>query len=162
MKSVALLASCTLVLVACGETVEPVAPRAARPNAAVVLNDGRQPFSASLFNACTGEVIDLTGWTRTTATETVDGAGGTHVTVHSTIALTGVGQTTGAEYVANQSFTNVVRGPLPSGDVTVLTQEFIAKGTTTADRFITLRARLLVNAEGEVVLDSFDSQVTCR
>jgi hypothetical protein len=164
MQRIARLASGTFgtfLLAACGEAAAPVGPPAARPSAAVVTNTGRQPFSAALFDQCTGEVVDLAGWGRTTITETVDGAGGTHLVVHTALSLTGVGRTTGAQYVANQRVTQVVQGPPPVNEVLVARSRLISKGSLD-NRFVTIRRRLVVNARGEVVVDFADSQIDCR
>lgn len=57
------------------------------------------PFSGTIFDECSGEVIDYSGTTHQVVTSTVDSTGVEHFTDHVDIAETAIGETSGNSYI---------------------------------------------------------------
>jgi hypothetical protein len=68
----------------------------------------RVPLSNTSLNPCNGELVDLSGSCHVVVSVTFDRSGGTHFDTHEYCHATGVGRTTGAEYVANESEHNTL------------------------------------------------------
>jgi hypothetical protein len=89
---------CTLAVSVAAALAALVALAAATAQAADGLTVSRFPVSFSFFNPCTNENVDVSGTALTVIDTTPDDQG---LTGHSVdIALKGVGQTTGAQYVS--------------------------------------------------------------
>ena len=71
-------------------------------------------FGATFLNACTGELIEISGTVQTRFHATVDRQGGTHTGTTITVSsVKGVGLETGTQYVATGAFlseTNIQQG----------------------------------------------------
>jgi hypothetical protein len=163
MKRVALLASGALLLVACSDGALPLAPSSVRPNALMLPKTGQEPFSETIYNPCTSEFIDFTGWISTQTAVTENGAGGFNVALHGMFNMTGIAQFTGTEYVARQEFNDELhtKTTFPGSETMVLPVRFISKGGTENLKQM-LRVRFIVNGQGDVVVDFSLQEVTCR
>ena len=127
------------------------------------IHEVRVPFSNSQFWACSNEVVDFDGWFNVTVRETISNSGNTTFRVHVISHVEGVGQTTGDEYVSNET-TNLT---LHSGDVgSVITLQFrinrISKGSS-PNSFGWITLHLTFNANGELtaIVDEAEFDV-CR
>ena len=163
MKRVALLSSGVLLLIACSDGALPLAPRSVRPNALMLPKTGQVPFSETIYDNCTGEFLDLTGWISTQTAVTQDGAGGFNVALHGMFNMTGIAQFTGTEYVARQEFNDELhtKTTFPRSETMVVSVRFISKGRTENLKEM-FQTRFIVNGQGDVVVDVALVQSTCR
>jgi hypothetical protein len=75
------------------------------PSAAAAATVTRSEFGATLVNACTGELIEISGTIQTRFQATFDPHGGTHTGTTITVSdVKGVGLETGTTYVATGVF----------------------------------------------------------
>jgi len=95
-------------------TVLAVAVPSAAAQAPVTSTVTSSGFGATFFNACTGELIEISGTVQTRLQATFDPQGGTHTGTTITVSnVKGVGLDTGTEYVATGAFlsqTNIQQG----------------------------------------------------
>jgi hypothetical protein len=118
------------------------------------------PISFSLFNPCTSEVVDFSGTARVVIDTTPDNHG---LLGHSTEAIKGVGQTTGAQYVETFINTVSVQGTEGTSDngayaeTTATHSRLIAPGPAN-DLVFSIVSHFTINANGEVV--GFHNRVT--
>ena len=89
-------------------------PSSAAAQATVTSTVASSGFGATFFNACTGELIEISGTVQTRFQATFDPQGGTHTGTTITVSdVKGVGLDTGTEYVATGAFlsqTNIQQG----------------------------------------------------
>ena len=86
-------------------TVFALAVPSAAATATVTRDVTRSDFGATLFDACTGELIEISGTVQTRFQATFDSKGGTHTGETITVSnVKGVGLETGTTYVATGVF----------------------------------------------------------
>jgi hypothetical protein len=112
------------------------------------------------FNPCTGEFIVFEGLVHEHGSTTVMPGGNVHLSYHSNLqGVTGVGQTTGNiyHYICNQNgHVNVNVG-------SVTTIIFNAMIISNGDQYVSqVRQQYTVNANGEVVVDTFFMEISCN
>jgi len=163
MRRLALLASGALLLLACSDSADPLAPSSVRPNALMLSKTGQVPFSEDIYDPCTDDFIDLTGWISTQTAVTEDGAGGFNVALHGMFNITGVGDISGTQYVARQEFSDELhtKSTFPTSETMVLHVRFISKGST-ENLEETFQTRFIVNGQGDVAVNVVLVQVSCR
>ena len=121
-------------------------------SANVVFND-REPFEFSFFNACTGEDVFVSGIFHSVVREKFREDGSSVVNVSISAHGYGVGQTSGAEYVWNDSAFRVIEGtPGSFSNQSTTFIRLIGKGNTPNELF---ESKFLL----EVVFDPFEVNV---
>ena len=93
---------CTLAALGCGEAADPATlVGISTPNFAVVGESEWRDVDFSTLDQCNGERVDFSTRRRVVNTVTFDGSGGGHFGSHRAWEGTGVGRTTGNEYILN-------------------------------------------------------------
>ena len=124
------------------------------------------PFPFAFLNNCTGEDVVGTGTLHRRRTVTDDGNGGLHVTLHVNFSnVTAVGVPSATVYRAQQNIhvSRNIRGPFPVTVTIHNNVRFVAKKSG-AEFFLTGDRKLVINANGDVVLDenNFPRTLECR
>lgn len=163
------LATAALVLTGCDRGIGDVAePTTTKPNLAaqvVTLLKGRFPIGPrTAYNDCSGEFVDIVGEYNLVVRQVTSATGSVHFMIHSVAGhVTGVGQTTGTQYVSNEhtNYTEHYDGPNY-----VLALEFgimsVAKGRETNGAPGKIQIFVVVNANGEMTVDRFEIRFECQ
>jgi hypothetical protein len=119
------------------------------------------PFSASVLNTCTNEVVDITGVQTNTMLTKIDSAGGVHISFALVTKGTGVGEITGTSYPYNEN--DLFKLESGAAGTTTLRVKSRLKGPGSVDNWdMTFMVHLTINADGTAtsVIDTFET--TCR
>jgi len=126
---------------------------------------GRFPIGPRTnFNDCTNEWVDIVGEFNLVVRQVTSAAGQIHFMIHSVAGhVTGVGQTTGSQYVSNEHF-NLTQHS--AGPTSILVIEFgistITKGPAVNNAPGKLQIFIVVNANGEMTVDREVLRFECR
>lgn len=161
MKRSGLIVASSIALAACGDA--PSGPLVELPGPSskadvVTILKGRFPIGPSTgFNSCTGEFVDFAGEFNLVVRQITSDSGHVNLIIHSVGGhITGVGRTTGTEYVANEHFNFVQHS---GGDATNLIIEFttsrVSKGPSPNEGVGKLQIFVVINANGEMKVDRF-------
>ena len=127
---------------------------AAPVSAAAPLENGWDTFTGSVFDSCTGEVVDNSGKVHTVLTESIS---------HNNVHLVGIGETSGVAYVGS----NTINAPV----------HVAADGSYTADLRVhvslvsmgsspnaqtTIRLHQVFDADGNLISETSDLSSDCR
>ena len=152
---------------ACGEA--PAGLETTEPDPGVQLPDpqfaasvetilkGRFPIGPrTVFDVCTGEWVDIVGEFNLVVREVRTPTGKLHVFIHSVGGhVTGVGQTTGTEYLSNEHF-NFTQHDGGNGATNLLiefTISWVSKGSAPNREVGKLQIFMVINANGEMTVD---------
>jgi hypothetical protein len=150
------------LVLGCDEQPAPSEPAAVGVNLAVTQN-ARDPFTTEYPNPCNGEVIEFAGFLHSLAVVTPDGSGGFHVVSHYNLTVRGVGQTTGATYIANEASSDAfgAKPPYPARETFTLHTNVIGQGQA-PDFRQHATFHVTVNAKGELTASIDRFRATCR
>ena len=130
---------------------------AAPASAAAPLENGWDTFTGSLFDQCTGEVVDNSG-----TTHAVLLANGLE---HLNVQLVGIGESSGVTYVGH----NAVAAPLPihpSADgtftATALVSVLLVSNDGSPNQMISFRDVQVFDSSGNLLSDTFTMSFNCR
>jgi hypothetical protein len=88
------------------------------------------PISGTTFNSCTGELVDFTGELQIIVNSSTNANGTVHFILKESAHFTGVGETSGASYVANATFSDkVIDAICPFSQTITDYLRFIGKGS---------------------------------
>ncbi len=138
------------------------APPAARAQGGPIFSDETTPFSGPVLDPCTNEVVLFDGTMRTISLTTT-GPNGTFSALFVSIQAEGIGTVSGNEY----TFCDVLATTTASGNplplVTLLEHRtrIISEGPA-PDFFATTQVRVVVNAQGETVVDDVSVDTSCH
>jgi hypothetical protein len=123
------------------------------------------PFSQAIFNMCTGETILVTGEACMDVFPHFDASGGTHFRAHETITGTGVGLTSGNQYVFHTVINveeNLNSGNNAQDEATIITDAMlISKGSMPNER-VTITSHATINANGTATSMHVDVTDNCN
>lgn len=159
MKRDLLVAALALLLAACGNS--PTEPLTGLPGPSlkadvVTILKGKFPIGpGSSFNPCTGEFVDFVGEFNLVVRQITSDSGHVTLMIHSVAGhVSGMGRTTGTEYLSNEHFNFVQHF---GGDATNLIIEFtitpVSKGSLPNQGVGKLQVFVVVNANGDVTVD---------
>jgi len=119
------------------------------------------PFAQSLFNPCTGEIVDISGTTTTTMNQRVDSRGGIHISFASVTKGTGIGQSTGVNYPYNENdMFSLQAGSATESTVRVKNR---LKGPGSIDNWdLTFLLHVTLNADGTLTSFTDTFATNCR
>jgi len=126
------------------------APVAAKGN----IENGWDTFEGSVFDSCTGEVLDDHGRVHTVLTD-----GFSHFNLH----LEAIGEWSGVAYVGNNSLNAPVH-VAPDGTSTVdqhLRISLVSKGPS-PNLMLTIRIQQVFDASGNLIFETVDVSQACR
>jgi hypothetical protein len=149
----------SLVMVLLAVTSAPADARATSTSSrTIVALDVVVPSGGS----CTGEDVSVSGTLDVFVKETVN-RNGTHVVVHNTPHLEGVGLTTGDRYLPVGPLQNVTNasGPYPMTAVAIDHLNLIAPGNG-GNLIVLIKSKVTINANGVVTVDIDDVKTACR
>lgn len=118
------------------------------------------PVSGAVFNPCNGETVTFSGIDHFTATVTLDGAGGFHMTSHDNVHVTATGSL-GNSYEGNQEDNFEFNGRVGVEQTFVLTFSEISKGSAPNFEMHILQ-HITVNANGTVTAFVDNITSNCR
>lgn len=118
------------------------------------------PVSGAVFNPCNGETVTFSGIDHFTATVTLDGAGGFHMTSHDNVHVTAAGSL-GNSYEGNQEDNFEFNGRVGVEQTFVLTFSEISKGSAPNFEMHILQ-HITVNANGTVTAFVDNITSNCR
>jgi hypothetical protein len=136
---------------------------AAVPASADVLEHQQLPVEGPLYNACTGEVVDLSGNVDWLMTSTVDSSGAVHVAVQTNFAgVSGIGETTGIRYEGTGHGGSVLtfNPPFPQEYTNSSMQQLISQGSA-PDMVFVFKSHLTINADGSVTASDWKFVSAC-
>jgi hypothetical protein len=121
------------------------------------------PFTATLIDPCTNELVDVSGVAHLVIDFTISSSGnfiiGTHSNEHD---VTGVGETTGTTYTGSGNFeSQSFQGTAPATMTEMLDTTLIAKGSAPNFTLHAL-AHITVDAQGNVTAFVSDFTATCQ
>ena len=160
-SSVPAALAAVLVLGCASDPTEP-SSLAGEPKAAVVVNQ-RTHLIAELVNACTDEVIPLTGTIHEVISVTETGTGVFHLVIHSNWHAVGTSPTTGVSFVFNDLAVSVF--PDFENNFFEGTDEFTSKFVTKGggpNAVLRFKYHLTLNANGTVTSSFEDFSITCK
>jgi len=127
---------------------------AAPVSAAAPLENGWDTFTGSVFDSCTGEVVDNSGKVHTVLTES---------TSHNNVHLVGIGETSGVAYVGS----NTINAPVHvaadgsyTADLRVHVSLVSMGGSPNAQT--TIRLHQVFDADGNLISETSDFSSDCR
>jgi hypothetical protein len=137
----------------------------ARPGEAQNSGKTCMPFSQVTFDMCTGEFIAISGEVCMDLFVHFDASGGAHATAHETITGTGVGLTSGTQYVFHTEINveeNVNAGNNGQDEATVIADAtLISKGSMPNER-ATITTHTTIDANGNVTSMDLDVTDNCN
>ena len=117
------------------------------------------PFSTSILNTCTNEMVDVSGVQTITSNLTFDNSGGLHINVGIVSKGTGVGQVTATNYPFSENDLFNVNGNSGASEFTIRIKMRL-KGPGSIDNWDMIQMlHLTVNANG-FVTSRIDSTTT--
>ena len=131
----------------------------------VVRFSGTDTFS--FFNDCTGETVVGNIAFAGVLTQTVTNPGGpleqNHFDSHVTVLGTGIGQTTGIQYVTNETFHNSEAGKMVFPFIQTITDDFrfVSKGGS-SNLAISVTLHLTITATGETAVTFDNARTYCQ
>jgi hypothetical protein len=128
----------------------------ARPTGAQNPGETCVPFNDILFSGCTGEFISISGEMCLEASLRSDASGGTHATGRGTITGTGVGLTSGTQYIL-QTVTlieeNINLGNNLQDEATITADAVLISRGSMPNEKVTTTAHATVNADGTMTVN---------
>ena len=120
------------------------------------------PFSTSILNTCTNELVDMNGLQTITSNFKFDNAGGLHINFGIVSKGAGVGQVTATNYPFSENDLFNVQATSGSGEFTIRIKMRM-KGPGSIDNWDMIQMlRMTVTANGDIT-SSIDSTTTnCR
>lgn len=167
MSRICLALLSVVMLAACGDSGQLLAPAPSTPRAAAaqaVTVSFFTPYNSTVFVPCAnggaGEVVKSTGTVHRVVHNTLN-ANGFHITLHANPQnVTGTGLTTGDTYQTRGTFT--AHQNLIPGVTETIHETFKLVGPGPNNNLtMTTTSRLTINANGEVVLDSDSFSIEC-
>ncbi|HEX8773574.1 MAG TPA: hypothetical protein VF735_08175 [Pyrinomonadaceae bacterium] len=121
------------------------------------------PFEFDDVNPCTGEIINMSGNLHVRAKLSYDANGGQHFQLAANYqGMTGVGQTTGVQYVAVSNQPIISNTITPQEEETLLlTQRFVSQGKG-ANYLLDVRYHLITTANGEMKVTVDEFKIRCK
>lgn len=170
MPRVACALLSVVLLAACSESGQPLAPSTRAPavprsSATTTIQNLDIPFSSLQFVPCAnggaGENVLLEGTLHLVSRFTVSANGEASATVHENLqGVSGTGQITGDKYQGTDS--NTLGATLAAGTTFTQTSSFQVIGPGPDNNFTAhLTSHFTVNANGEITSDHFISSVEC-
>jgi hypothetical protein len=132
----------------------------AMPSVAATLINENIPLAGAVFNPCNGETVSFQGTDHETIHETIDKAGGFHLSIHDNIHVTAVGDQ-GNTYVGNQVDNFTVNAKVGEEETSTFSFSEISRGS--APNFVVKALfHITVHADGTVsaFVDNFTAE--CR
>lgn len=119
-------------------------------------------FTQSMTNSCNGETILVSGTLHTVSGFSINPNGMIHSTFNSTLNGTGVGSSSGAKYVINDTAHSEVNGKTVAQEQFIGSKmKMIAQGPT-PNLTQRMTIHLVVDANGNVRVDTFGFDVSCK
>jgi hypothetical protein len=122
------------------------------------------PVSDTLSNPCVPELVDISGDLHTLIHSTVDNAGGTSFDLHISFQGSGIGESSGVEYVSSSTFqdsTYVAAGGFPTEHTVDSQLKLISQGPL--DNFLmTARMHMTINANDNITADVLSVTGVCQ
>ncbi len=118
-------------------------------------------FTDVLADDCTGEWVDFDVLFKTDVHVTTDSAGGLHANLHDVFLASGIGESSGLEYVATQADSTTVSIKVGQVTTTVFRFSLISKGAESNLEVRALR-HVTINAKGEVTASIDNLSIICR
>jgi hypothetical protein len=119
------------------------------------------PFTMTVLNSCTNEMVDVTGIVTTTALSKFDASGGLHISFAMVSKGTGVGQVTGTQYPYSENDLASVN----AGSATTFTFRVKARlrGPGRIDDWeLTFMNHITMNADGSITSEIEKDATSCR
>lgn len=158
--SAAIALAVGLASTACNEA--PAGPGVAPPDprfgaSSETLIRDRFPLVNTVFNACTGEWVDIEGEFLVVVRQVLAPSGRTNFLAHVNVHVKGSGQTTGTGYVSNEQLNLVANGGDAGAQVFVLEFRILTVSQGPSDNAAgRIRIHMTVNANGDVTVDNFE------
>jgi hypothetical protein len=113
------------------------------------------PNTGAFDNPCTGELVDVTGSTTISISDTLTQQGDRRVSIATTTKGTGIGQTSFTRYAFSENQQFSVRTPLAGMDFeSTFSDRFALKGTKSFDNWVIKATyRLKISASGAILVD---------
>ncbi|HYG79551.1 MAG TPA: hypothetical protein VD861_04145 [Pyrinomonadaceae bacterium] len=122
------------------------------------------PFTSTLLNPCTGDLVTFQGNMHVTQHFTTDSGGGTHLKTHVNYQdVSGTGAPSGLNYTVRTT-TNTMENDSdgPQSEVTMIsTVKLISQGSA-LNYFLRLVFHVTVNANGQTTSTVDEAKVECR
>jgi hypothetical protein len=135
----------------------PVAPARAQAS-----NTTCQQFSDVIINSCTSEAIFVQAETCTSFVLTQDQAGGFHLRIHQETHGTGVGITSGNEYVINEVANQELNTKSLQLEENVVEDSLLISKGSLPNEIVKLTTHLTVNANGDVTVFRTSFEIECK
>lgn len=114
----------------------------------------RFPLVNTVFNACTGEWVDIEGEFLVVVRQVLAPSGRSHFLVHVNVHVKGTGQTTGTGYVSNEQLNLVANGGGSGAQVFVFEFRILTVSQGPSENAAgRIRIHMTVNANGDVTVD---------
>ncbi len=131
---------------------------------AIPINDHYEfDVSGYYYNSCTGEYMSVS-WSVTLNTRGVINDNRANFSIHNRLSGEGVGLNSGVHYIINESENSNLSYPLTGGALSYSYKDrakIISQGSS-ANLFLIGHYTFIINANGEVTVSAFDSEVECR
>jgi hypothetical protein len=118
-------------------------------------------FTAVVDDDCTGELVDVDVGFKSNVHITVNNGGGFHVNAEDVYQARGIGESSGIEYLANQTDSTTVNLKVGQAATLVVHFSMISKGGTPNLEVHALQ-HLTINANGQVTALIDKLTVTCQ
>ena len=123
------------------------------------------PFSETITSLCTGETIVITGEACMDVFVTFDASGGAHARAHETITGTGVGLTSGTQYVFHTEISveeNVNAGNNLQDEATIIADAILISKGSMPNEKATITTHTTIDANGNVTAMDLDVTDNCN
>ncbi|MCL6259564.1 hypothetical protein M3O96_10715 [Aquiflexum sp. TKW24L] len=122
-------------------------------------SQGRIPFGGT-FDFC-GELIDLEGEIHVVANFVESKSGNVMSKFHYNLKATGVGQTSGAAYQANETVNQTINGSKGFNETVTISTLLIGQGKAPNYKY-KVTFHITVNANGELTAEVLNESVECK
>lgn len=136
---------------------------AALPASADTQYHQRMATFLPIFDSCTGEVVDFSGYVDWLISSDIDPSGSIHFVVQTNLSdFRGVGETSGIKYEGTGHGGSVVnaQGPFPMEFTNTMYQQMISQGPA-PNLTTTFKSHMTVNADGTVTASYFKLTDAC-
>ena len=116
-----------------------------------------------VFDSCTGEVVDFSGYVDWLISSDIDPSGSIHFVVQTNLAdFSGVGETSGIKYQGTGHGGSVlnVQGPFPMEFTNNMDEQMISQGSA-PNLTTTFKDHMTINADGSVTATYFTLTNAC-
>lgn len=160
MKRGVLIAGAAAFFTACGNApTDPMTTEVQDPRLkaeVITFLKGRFPIGArTVLDSCTGELVDIVGEFNLIVRQITSNSGHVNFMIHSVGGhVTGVGQTTGTEYISNEHFNFIQHsGGKATNLIIESTIRSVSKGPLPNHAIGKLQIFVVVNANGDLTVD---------